>query len=101
MGSKIAEILAYEYGFWDIIGFLGIISFGSRFIVQWIVSEIKKESIIPVSFWYLSLVGSLLYLAYAIHLANPILILSYLPNSLIYTRNLYFIYQKRKLVAEE
>ncbi len=97
ISSKIQEILTYDYGIWEVIGFLGIVAFGSRFIVQWIVSEIRKESVIPVSFWYLSLIGSLLQLSYAIHIANPIFILSYLPNSLIYMRNLYFIYKKREL----
>ncbi len=97
MGSKISEILAHGFGPWELIGLLGIIAFSSRFIIQWIVSELRKESVIPLSFWYLSIVGSLLLLSYAIEQADPIFILSYLFNCLIYFRNLYLIYTKKKI----
>jgi len=96
MGSKLDQILAQGFGFWQIIGLAGLAAFSSRFIVQWIASERRKESVIPVSFWYLSIVGSLLLLSYALHQADPIFILSYLFNSAIYLRNLYFIYSKKK-----
>jgi len=94
MEAKIAELISRGVGPWEIIGFLGLVVFSSRFIVQWIVSEIKKESVIPVSFWYLSIVGSLFLLAYALYRADPIFVMSYLFNGLIYGRNLYFIYHK-------
>lgn len=96
MESRIAEMVSRGIGPWEIIGFVGLLVFSSRFVVQWIVSEIRKESVIPVSFWYLSIVGSLFLLAYALYRADPIFILSYLFNGLIYGRNLYFIYSKRK-----
>jgi len=70
-------------------------------VVQGIVSEIRKESVIPVSFWYLSIIGSLFLLSYALHRADPIFILSYLFNGLIYGRNLYFIYARRKHVETD
>jgi lipid-A-disaccharide synthase-like uncharacterized protein len=69
--------------------------FTMRFIVQWIASERKKESVIPVSFWYLSLAGGLIVLAYAIYRMDPVFILAYLPGNLVYLRNLYFVYKKR------
>ena len=50
---------------WLAIGFLGQFIFGSRFIVQWLYSEYKKESIIPLSFWYLSILGSFILLVYS------------------------------------
>lgn len=78
-----------------IVGFLGMIAFASRFVVQWVVSEIKKESVIPVSFWYLSIVGSLLLLTYAIYQKDPVFILSYLPNCIIYSRNLILIHKRK------
>ena len=95
MQSKLAEILSQGLGPWELIGFVGLVVFSSRFIIQWIVSERRKESVIPVSFWYLSILGSLLLLSYAISRADPIFILSYLFNGLIYGRNLYFVYSKR------
>ncbi|MGR3317419.1 MAG: lipid-A-disaccharide synthase N-terminal domain-containing protein, partial [Candidatus Anammoxibacter sp.] len=45
---------------WVTIGFIGQFIFGSRFVVQWIASERKKESFIPMTFWYLSILGSII-----------------------------------------
>jgi len=81
---------------WSIIGFVGMATFSSRFIVQWIASEIKKESVIPVAFWHLSIIGSVITLSYALKRADVVFILMYVFNCLIYFRNLYFIYKKRK-----
>jgi lipid-A-disaccharide synthase-like uncharacterized protein len=83
----------------DVIGFVGMVTFSSRFIVQWIVSEKKKESVIPVTFWYLSVIGSTVMLGYGIGRADKVLILMYLFNNLIYLRNLYFIYRKKNREA--
>ena len=47
------------------IGFLGQGLFASRFIFQWIYSEKKGESYIPVIFWYLSILGGIGLLIYA------------------------------------
>ena len=82
---------------WLILGFIGQMMFTMRFIVQWIASEKKKESVIPVSFWYFSLGGGLIVLFYAIHRMDPVFILAYLPGNFIYFRNLYFIYRKKKM----
>jgi len=98
--EKLNEILAHGIGFWEVIGLMGLVVFTSRFVVQWIVSERRKESVIPVSFWYLSILGSLLLLSYAIERRDPIFILSYLFNGVIYFRNLYLIHRKRQAEAE-
>ena len=78
-----------------IIGFTGQGLFASRFIVQWIYSEKRGESIIPVPFWYLSLFGGLGLLTYAIFRKDPVIIIGQLFGILIYTRNLVLIYRKR------
>ena len=51
---------------WLALGFIGQAIFGSRFVVQWLVSERKKRSVIPKAFWYLSIAGSVVLLTYAI-----------------------------------
>jgi lipid-A-disaccharide synthase-like uncharacterized protein len=99
MENKIAEIFSQGLGFWEFVGFLGLAVFSSRFIIQWIASERKKKSVIPVAFWYLSIIGSLCLLAYAIKRADPVFILSYLFNGFIYMRNLALIRKTRKLEA--
>jgi lipid-A-disaccharide synthase-like uncharacterized protein len=62
-----------------------------RFLVQWIASERQGESVIPVSFWYWSIFGSVIMCLYFIFKRDPVGILAYLPNSLIYIRNLMLI----------
>jgi lipid-A-disaccharide synthase-like uncharacterized protein len=81
---------------WVLLGFMGQALFTMRFIVQWVASEKRKESVIPVAFWYFSLGGGLILLAYAIHRMDPVFILAYLPGNFIYFRNLWFIYRKRR-----
>lgn len=78
---------------WLTIGFVGQLFFMGRFLVQWIVSERRKRSVIPLSFWYLSLAGSFILLSYAIHKRDPVFILGFSLNSLIYVRNLWLIYR--------
>ncbi len=79
---------------WLIIGFSGQALFGARFLVQWIKSESKKESIIPISFWYLSIFGGVTLLSYAIYKKDPVFILGQSFGLFVYLRNLYFIYKK-------
>lgn len=81
---------------WTIVGFAGQFAFGGRFILQWLVSEIKQRSHIPVAFWYLSLVGSLILLAYSLHKSDPVFILGFSLNTVIYIRNLHLIYKHKK-----
>jgi len=80
---------------WLAIGLLGTATFGSRFVLQWVASERAGRSYIPLAFWWLSIAGSLLLLAYAIHKRDPVFILANAPNSLIYARNLTLIYRER------
>jgi lipid-A-disaccharide synthase-like uncharacterized protein len=73
---------------------LGIISqivFTLRFVYQWIYSENKKSSSLPFGFWFLSLVGSILILIYAINRRDPVLLIGHLLGSIIYVRNLILI----------
>ena len=79
---------------WVGIGFLGQAVFGLRFLVQWIATERAKKSVVPVAFWYLSLGGSVVLLTYAIYKRDPVFILGFSLNLLIYARNLWFIHRK-------
>ena len=81
---------------WLVLGLLGQLLFMMRFIVQWLHSERHQKSIIPISFWYFSLVGSLIVLAYGIHKTEPVIIFGQIPGALIYSRNLILI-KKDKL----
>jgi len=80
---------------WLIIGFIGQALFSMRFLVQWIASERKGESVIPTLFWYFSLAGGLTLLAYAIYKQDPVFILGQSAGAFIYIRNLVLIFRKK------
>ncbi len=82
---------------WIILGLFAQFLFFLRFFVQWIVSEKKGQSIIPVSFWYLSIGGSILLLIYSIYRKDIVFILGQSVGSFIYMRNLILIYRKGKV----
>ena len=84
---------------WVIIGFIGQALFGARFIIQWIVSEKRGESTIPLAFWYCSIGGSIVLLTYALHREDPVFIVGQSLGSIIYIRNLILIDKKKKALA--
>ena len=86
---------------WLVIGFTGQIIFGLGFLVQWICSEIKRESHIPIVFWYLSISGGMILLTYAIFRKDPVFILGQSTGLIVYLRNLHLIYQKRSREGKE
>jgi lipid-A-disaccharide synthase-like uncharacterized protein len=83
---------------WLGLGLLGQAFFSARFLVQWIASERRKQSVVPVQFWYFSVGGGLMLLAYAIYRLDPVFILGQGAGLCVYARNLYFI--RRAPLAE-
>ena len=88
-------ILGYEINGWVAFGFLGQFFFSMRFIIQWIFSEKAKKSVVPVAFWYFSLLGGLILFIYALHIDDPVIILGQGLGLFIYLRNLYFVHNKK------
>jgi lipid-A-disaccharide synthase-like uncharacterized protein len=82
------------WDFWVAFGLGGQLLFGSRFIVQWVASERKKTSHIPIVFWYLSLSGGIITAIYAIHRRDPVFVLGQSAGLVVYVRNLMLIYRK-------
>jgi lipid-A-disaccharide synthase-like uncharacterized protein len=76
---------------WVGIGFLGQGLFFGRWLVQWLASERNAESRVPVSFWYMSLIGGLITLAYAIYRKDPVFIAGQSVGAFVYVRNLVLI----------
>lgn len=81
---------------WLLIGFLGQGLFASRFIIQWFKSELVGRSVIPISFWYCSLLGGVVLLAYAIYRLDPVFIAGQATGIIVYSRNLFLINRERK-----
>ena len=76
---------------WLGVGLLGQVAFSARFAVQWLASERAQRSVVPTTFWLLSIAGSMLLLAYSIYRRDPVFILGQSAGLAIYARNLYFI----------
>ena len=85
--------------FWLYLGFFGQILFFMRFWIQWIASEAKKQSVIPISFWYFSLAGTVVLLAYAIYRRDPVYIVGQGSGLFIYLRNLTLIARHKERKA--
>lgn len=81
---------------WLGVGFAGQLAFTSRFLVQWVASERRRDSVVPIAFWWFSLAGGLTLLSYAIHKKDPVIVAGQAVGVLIYTRNLYLIAQARR-----
>ncbi len=86
---------------WLAVGFIGQVLFAMRFVIQWVRSERARRSVIPVTFWYFSIGGGLVLLAYAIHRQDPVFILGQMLGVFIYSRNLYFIARERQPAASD
>lgn len=77
--------------FWTLWGFAGQTLFTGRFLVQWLYSERARRSVMPLAFWYLSITGGLMLLAYAVAVMDPVIILGQLFGVIVYGRNLMLI----------
>jgi len=86
---------------WIGIGFLGQALFSARFLVQWLTSEMRRESVIPLAFWYLSLAGGATLLTYAIWRKDPVFIAGQGFGLLVYARNLILIHRKGRTPRED
>jgi lipid-A-disaccharide synthase-like uncharacterized protein len=81
---------------WVIFGFCAQLMFTARFILQWIASERAKTSVVPVAFWYFSLAGGVMLLAYALYRKDPVFVLGQALGVVIYSRNLWLIHASRQ-----
>ncbi|MBM3869393.1 MAG: hypothetical protein FJ392_00320 [Verrucomicrobia bacterium] len=83
------EFLGIKWHIWKAVGWLGNAVFFSRFVVQWYATEKRKQVVVPSAFWWLSLTGSLLLLAYALfYQKDSVFIFAYAFTWIPYIRNL-------------
>ena len=86
---------------WVLFGFFGQFVFAMRFIVQWIISEKRKESVVPLSFWYLSICGGIILLIYAVYKKDPVFVIGQGSGLIVYIRNLMLITKKKERDVKE
>jgi len=80
-------------------GSVGQVIFTFRFIYQWISSEKEKESVLPLGFWIISTIGSLMIFSYSIFRLDPILFLAHILGLFMYIRNILIYFGKRSLFS--
>lgn len=83
---------------WLTVGLLAQLMFSARFLIQWITSEKAGESIVPVAFWWFSIIGGVLLLAYGFYRGEPVIILGQAFGIVVYARNLWLIHAKRAAI---
>lgn len=93
---RILGITSWPGLVWVAIGFLGQGVFASRFLVQWLVSEKRREAVIPESFWWMSLIGGVALFAYFAWRQDPVGVLGQSSGLVVYSRNLRLIYKQRR-----
>lgn len=85
---------------WLLLGLAGQALFSARFLIQWVYSEKRRESVVPTAFWYFSLAGGATLFAYALHIGDPVFVLGQSLGVFIYSRNLYFIHRQRQVLTQ-
>ena len=94
---RLGKVMEFSSQWWLLaIGFIGQGFFFMRFFWQWIASEKAQRSVIPVSFWYFSLLGSCFLLVYAILRRDIVFIIGQSTGSIIYLRNLFLIQREKE-----
>ena len=76
---------------WTVFGLFGNALFSSRFVIQWLHSEKRKELVVPPIFWHLSFWGSACSLIYAFHIDKLPILLSFAFLPFLYARNLVLL----------
>jgi lipid-A-disaccharide synthase-like uncharacterized protein len=90
------QFLGIQWSVWKVLGWLGNVAFSSRFLIQWYATEKRKRVVVPTTFWWLSLIGSLLFLVYSLRQRDSVFIFAYALNWIPYIRNLVIHYRHKQ-----
>ena len=101
LGGYFYDVFVQRLDWWAYIGIIAQALFTGRFVVQWLASERAGRSVIPFSFWLLSIGGGVLLLIYALYRRDPVFILGQAFGVLIYFRNLTFVLRERRQEREK
>ena len=96
IGGYFHEVFVMKLDWWAYVGIIAQAIFAGRFIVQWIASEKAGRSVVPFSFWVLSIGGGLLLLVYALYRKDPVFILGQGLGVFIYIRNVFLVLRERR-----
>jgi lipid-A-disaccharide synthase-like uncharacterized protein len=91
--SYLYDIFVAKFDFWLAFGLGAQLAFAARFLVQWIASERAGKSVVPMAFWFFSLIGGSMTLVYGLVKREPIIIFGQLLSNIIYVRNIMLIWK--------
>jgi lipid-A-disaccharide synthase-like uncharacterized protein len=95
------QFLGIQWHWWKVVGWLGNGVFFSRFFVQWYATEKRRQVVVPSAFWWLSITGSMLLLAYAaFYQRDSVFIFAYAFTWIPYIRNL-MIHHRAKTAQQK
>ena len=90
------DVFVTRFDGWLVFGILAQAVFGARFILQWLASERAGKSVMPLSFWFLSILGGLMTLVYGFVRREPVIIIGQGLSTGIYLRNLALIFRESR-----
>ncbi|MDB5595414.1 MAG: hypothetical protein JWM36_2375 [Hyphomicrobiales bacterium] len=96
LGDYLYDVFVQRFDFWLAFGIVAQLVFTARFLVQWIASERAGQSVMPMAFWLLSIVGGMMTLLYGIERREAVIIMGQVLAVFIYVRNMMLIYNKRR-----
>jgi lipid-A-disaccharide synthase-like uncharacterized protein len=95
LSNYLYDVFVAKFDFWLAFGLLAQLAFAARFLVQWIASERAGNSVVPMAFWFFSIVGGLMTLLYGLVKREPVIIFGQLLANIIYVRNVMLIVKNR------
>lgn len=84
---------------WVAIGLLGQMAFFGRMMIQWVVSEKSRESVVPELFWWFSFLGGVCLFTYFVWRVDIVGVLGQSTGVVIYARNLRLIQKQKRRAA--
>jgi len=96
IGGYFWDVFVIRLDWWVLLGIVAQALFTARFLVQWLASERAGKSVMPLAFWWFSIGGGLLLLAYALYRRDPVFILGQAFGVFVYLRNLQFVLRERR-----
>lgn len=98
---RLLNVTTWAALIWVMVGFGGQMAFFGRMAIQWVISEKRRQSVVPASFWWLSLVGGVLLFVYFAWRQDLVGILGQTSGIVIYARNLRLIHKQRRRAGRE
>ena len=100
VGDYLYDVFVTRFDLWLGFGLLAQLVFTARFLVQWLASEKAGRSVVPMAFWFLSIVGGTMTLVYGIQRREPVIIMGQTLSIFIYVRNVMLIFKNKTKQSE-